>query len=80
MTAFQKEIIFAIQIFYNLTDCFFLYLKKKPLSHWQSVFHEDKTMGYQFDLFTDSAMNLYGESLKIVGEIVQNDKSELQGI
>lgn len=37
-------------------------------------------MGYQFDLFTDSAMNLYEESLKIALQIVQNDKSELQGI
>lgn len=44
----------------------------------QSIVKEitrDKTTGYQFDLFTDSAMHLYGESLKI-GEILQNDNSE----
>lgn len=35
----------------------------------------DSRTGFQFDLFTDSAMNLYNEALEI-GEIVQNDKSQ----
>lgn len=33
----------------------------------------DPTTGFQFDLFTDSALHLYNEALKI-GEILQNDK------
>lgn len=36
----------------------------------------DKTTGYQFDLFADSAMHLFSESLQI-GEILQNDKTAL---
>ena len=33
----------------------------------------DPTTGFQFDLFTDSALHLYNEVLKI-GELLQNDK------
>jgi len=34
----------------------------------------DGSTGFQFDLFTDSAMHLYNEALEI-GELLQNDKS-----
>ena len=34
----------------------------------------DSKAGFQFDLFTDSAMHLYNEALKI-GEILQDDQA-----
>lgn len=34
----------------------------------------DSSAGFQFDLFTDSAMHLYNEALEI-GEVLQNDKA-----
>lgn len=47
-------------------------------SNGKSVVKEipgDRKTGFQFDLFTDSAMHLYNEALEI-GEILQNDQTQ----